>query len=155
MGLQAEQPLVRVERDVAAHLDGLSTVHEALDDFWSEIDAARGPRLDSMGEMLFASAVAEIAGNVVRHAYPQPTAGETFRMTLQLFPDRLDATLLDRGLPFDFTPPTRTADMRDALEDLDLDHGWGLPIVQAATDELDYKRLPDGSNRWRLCKRLP
>ncbi len=154
MGLQAEHPLVQIERDVSASLDGLATVHEALDDYWNAIEVAGGPHVDSMRQVLFASAVAEIAGNVVRHAYPDAGADATFRIRLHYFPDRLVATLLDHGLPFDFTPPTRTADMRDALDDLDLDHGWGLPIVQAATDELDYARLPDGSNRWRLVKLL-
>ncbi len=154
MGLQAEHPLVLIERDVSASLDGLATVHDALDDYWRAIKGAGGPPIDGMRQVLFASAVAEIAGNVVRHAYPDAVANATFRISLQYFPDRLEAILLDRGLPFDFTPPTRTADMRGALDDLDLDHGWGLPIVQAATDELDYERVPDGSNRWRLAKRL-
>lgn len=155
MGSQDERPLVRIERDVAAGLDGLATVHEVMSDYWDGVEAAGCGGFDRTWRALFDSAVAEIAGNVVRHAYPAPAPGDTFRMCLQCFPDRMEAILLDHGEPFHLLPPSRTADMRDALDDLDLDHGWGLPIVYAATDTVEYERLPDGANRWRLGKRFP
>lgn len=155
MDSKDDGPLVRVDRDVPAALDGLATVHQLMADYWRTVDSKGCCCADGMWRALFDSAIAEIAGNIVRHAYPEPVPGDTFHISLQCFPDRMEAVLLDHGLPFDFEPPSRTPDMRDALDDLDLDHGWGLPIVYAATDALDYERLPDGQNRWHLGKRLP
>jgi len=155
MDSQNDSPLLRVDHDIPAGLEGLDAVHEMIDDYWRAVESAGCCHADGTWRALFTSAIAEIAGNVVRHAYPDPGKDETFRITLQCFPDRMEAILLDRGLPFDFETPARGPDMRDTLDDFGLDHGWGLPIVTAATDSLDYERLPDGSNRWQLGKRLP
>lgn len=155
MASQADDPLVRIEREGHAGLDGLECVHEAMAEYWRSVDAARCCGADAASRTLFDSAIAEIAGNIVRYAYPEPTGDEWFRIILLCFPDRIEAILLDQGVPYDLEPPARSADMRDALDDLDLDHGWGLPIAYAATDSLEYDRLPGGYNRWRLDKRLP
>lgn len=149
-----ESPLVRVDRDIVAGMQGMDAVHESLDSYWNSVDAAGCCPAGGAWRALFNSAVAEIAGNIVRHAYPSGSDGETFGMTLLCYADRAEAILTHHGVTFDFTPPTRAADMRDALDNLDLDHGWGLPIVLAATDSLRYEQLPNGSNRWTLDKRL-
>lgn len=155
MDSRADDPLVRVEREAHAGPDGLERVHEVLAEYWRSVDASRCCVADATWRALFESAVAEIAGNIVRYAYPEPTGDDRFRITLQCFTDRMEAILLDQGVPYDLEPPVRSADMRDALDDFDLDHGWGLPIAYAATDSLEYERLPGGYNRWRLDKRLP
>lgn len=149
-----ESPLVRIDRDIVAAMRGMDAVHETIDSYWHSVDAADCCPMDGTWRALFNSAVAEIAGNIVRHAYEEPARDETFRMTLLCFPDRVEAILIDNGETFDFQPPSRSADMRDALDNFDLDHGWGLPIVLAATDSLRYEQLPNGSNRWILDKRL-
>lgn len=155
MGLQGKAPLVRVDREVCAGVAGLERVHELMAEYWRAVDTAGCCGADATWRALFDSAVAEIAGNIVRHAYPDPTDDDRFQVTLQCFDDRMEAILVDRGVPYDLSPPTRSADMRDVLDDFELDHGWGLPIAYAATDSLEYERLPDGSNRWRLDKRFP
>lgn len=149
-----EAPLVRMTRDIPAAMEGLDDVHDIIAEYWNAVDARECCSLDTMNRMLFDSAVAEIAGNIVRHAYPEQADGETFSLTLQCFLDRVEAILIDHGVSFDFAPPSRLPDMRDALDNLDLDHGWGLPIVYAATDSLQYERLADGSNRWQMDKRV-
>lgn len=155
MDLPTELPYIRVNRDIFAQIDALDSVHEVMADYWSAVSHRGCCQVDGTWRALFNSAVAEIAGNIIRHAYPDHKSGETFNITLQCFHDRVEAIMLDHGLPFDFTPPSRKPDMRDAIFDLDLDHGWGLPISYAATDSLEYERLPGGYNRWQMGKLLP
>lgn len=154
MDSQVESVLHSVDRDVIANLDGLESVHETIAEFWNAVNERECCQSDGTWQALFNSAIAEIAGNIVRHAYLDPESGEMFRITLQCFSNRVEAILLDHGAPFDFTMASRSPDMRDALENLDLDNGWGLPISYAAVDSLNYERLPDGHNRWHLTKRL-
>lgn len=155
MGSQGKEPLVRVHCESCTGIAGLERVHELMADYWRAVDTAGCGAADAGWRALFDSAVAEIAGNIVRHAYPEPADDDRFQVTLQCFCDRMEAILMDQGVPYNLEPPSRSADMRDALDDFDLDHGWGLPIAYAATDSLEYERLPDGSNRWRLDKRFP
>ncbi len=155
MDSESEAPLVRVDREIVAGMQGMNAVHETIDAYWVSVDAADCCPMDGTWRALFNSAVAEIAGNIVRHAYPQADDNDTFHMSLLCFPDRVEAVLIDDGEGFDFDPTGgRSADMRDALDNLDLDHGWGLPIVLTATDSLRYEQLPNGSNRWILDKRI-
>jgi serine/threonine-protein kinase RsbW len=146
---------VRVERDVAVEPDGLSILHEVMEAYWDAAEESGCPHVNGRWRALFDSAVAEIAANIVRHAYSESRGEEMFRITLQCFGDRMEAVLLDQGLPFDLALSARPPDMRGAVDDLELEHGWGLPIAQAASDSLHYERLASGYNRWRLDKRLP
>lgn len=150
-----EHPMIQVDGEAAATLDGMDDVHELLDRYWNKAaDAHLGPP-DSAWRGLFDSAVAEIAGNIVRHAFPPPLIATTFQISLRYFADRVEAIMLDRGIPYSPVPVLDLPDMRLALDDPELDHGWGLMIAHAVADNLDYERLGDGYNRWHIEKRLP
>jgi serine/threonine-protein kinase RsbW len=132
----------------AARPENLTAVHAALDRFWRRV-AARGIALDDELRFELATAVGEVAGNVVRHAYPAGP-GE-LRMALRLRAGAVEAVLTDRGVPFPGLGPG--SDLR-AVDPLELsDGGFGLDLVQAAVDRVDYARAR-GVNRWRLVKQI-
>ena len=152
---ERERCLCCLERDVEASLEGLEYVHGLLDEFWQQIQQVPVRQPDATWKALFASATAEVAGNVIRHAYPESEPDTFFRFSLSCYTDRLVATLTDHGIPCMVMPEPRSPDMRITLDDPDLDHGWGLPIAHAASDALDYQRLDNGYNRWQIDKYLP
>ena len=100
----------------------------------------------------FATSLAEVAANIVRHAYPPGTAADLVQIRLRLYPNRAEATLTDAGIPYE--PPSRPPASADR-DLLDLaEGGWGLAIARAAVDDLRYRRLPGGKNRWQIVKRM-
>jgi anti-sigma regulatory factor (Ser/Thr protein kinase) len=54
--------------------------------------------------------------------------------------------------------PPRSASVRAALR-LDAgdlpEHGYGLPLIRAVMDEVEYERREPGRNFWRLARRRP
>lgn len=102
--------------------------------------------------MEFATAVGEIAANIIRHALPASTEEAGFQLQLRLYLSRVEAEFTDRGLPFDAgaEAPHTTPDAGALWE-----HGYGLALARAALDELRYERGDSGCNTWRLIKRLP
>jgi serine/threonine-protein kinase RsbW len=99
---------------------------------------------------LFRTAVAEIAANIIRHAYPPSATTRPFGLRILVYADRLVAQFTDHGViwePSD-TPPTP--------DPLDLpEGGLGLAVARGALDELSYRRDSDGTNVWQLVKRFP
>ncbi len=152
--MTTEEPLARIEGEASASLDGLDVVHALLTEYWIVAEAALTQPVDAMWRALFDTAVGEIAGNIVRHAYPPAAPTATFQLVVTCYLDRMEAMMLDQGTPYVLMPAVGKPDMRDALDNIDLDHGWGLPIAHAAADGLEYTRLPDGRNRWLITKRL-
>ncbi len=151
----------------------LGVLHGLLGRFWAGVDQAvpAPPRL--VCRLSFATAVAEIAANIVRHAYPAGTAQSgRLRLRLRAFPDRIEARFTDRGLPFTSPQPiavgesaepaaTGCGDVKggpgpDPLDDVSrvAESGYGLRLARATLDELEYTRTPGGRNTWRLVKRL-
>lgn len=112
----------------------LDRVHASLDQLWSA-----APLVAVRDRELFATAVIEIAGNILAHT------GSAFecRITLTVCDESLVAVLEDTG---------------DAVE-VDLEAvGWpdelaesgrGLAIARAAVDEVSYRRAGD-HNVWRI-----
>ena len=96
--------------------------------------------------MAFELGVTEIATNIVRHAYPTHPVGE-LEVRLQLYADRLEAQLLDRGQPFE--EPTASRDPEVLREG-----GFGLIVTRRALDLVEYSRSHEGRNCWRLVKRF-
>ena len=96
---------------------------------------------------LFRTAVAEIAANIVRHAYPPSTAERPFELQIQVYPDRLVARFADKGVAWDPTDEPSVPDPLDLPEG-----GLGLAVARGALDELSYRREPDGTNVWQLVK---
>jgi len=105
------------------------------------------PLPEAKSRMAFELGVTEIATNIVRYAYPARPVGE-LEVRLQLYTDRLEALLLDRGQPFEEpTSPERDPSVLP-------EGGLGLPLTRRALDVVEYSRSPDGRNCWRLMKRF-
>jgi serine/threonine-protein kinase RsbW len=126
----------------------LAAVHAALDRAWLVLDAASPAPPATGWRDLFRTAVAEIAANVVRHAYPPSRAARPFELQVLLYDDRIEALFLDHGVAWD------PAEEPVAPDPLDLpEGGLGLAVARGALDELSYRRERDGRNVWRLVKR--
>jgi anti-sigma regulatory factor (Ser/Thr protein kinase) len=95
------------------------------------------------------TAVAEIAANIVRHAYAGRANGR-YRLRLLLFPGRIEARFYDWGGEFHEpagAPREPPADPLDIAEG-----GYGLLLARAMLDALEYDRCDPDENRWRLVK---
>ncbi len=154
MHTEHDAPLLQVDGDAEASLDGMDAFHGLLERYWR----AAGGRLpcppDARWRALFDSSVAEIAANIVRHAYRPADRPATFHVSLRCYGDRMEAVLVDNGVPYVLVPMVDPTDMAKSLETLDLEGGWGLPIAHAAADDVEYTRSEDGWNMWRIDKRL-
>jgi len=129
----------------------LALMSAGLDHFWEVVEAAgRSPSSAWRAEL--ETAVMEIVGNVVRHAYPPGHKPGNVKLRLRLYADRVEALVTDRGVPFDEPAPKRPLDTGAPLALPE--RGYGLAVARAAVDQLDYSRRARGSNRWRLVKRL-
>jgi serine/threonine-protein kinase RsbW len=127
-------------------------MHAGLAHFWVAAAAAgRAPGPAWRAEL--ETAVMEIVGNVLRHAYPPGHRAGNVKLRLRLYADRVEALVTDRGVPFEEPPPSAPVPTDDPLALPE--GGYGLAVARAALDRLEYSRRPRGSNRWRLVKRLP
>lgn len=125
--------------ETTASPDGLDQVHALFAELW-----AGASDVEPADRIAFETAVAEVAANIVEHA----GRGEQVAMRLHLRApeDRVEAHLEDLGYPYD-GGPAAPAEVDDLAE-----HGRGLVIARALTDELVYER--DGAvNRWFLLRR--
>ena len=94
---------------------------------------------------MFETAVIEIAGNIVQHGSSEASINCT--LTIEVYPDRLDAHFRDDGV----AAPVNidTASMPDPLAE----SGRGLAMAKAALDALVYERH-DNNNFWTLSRLL-
>ncbi len=123
----------------------MDAIHATLARAWQAIDRMLATPPDTLWRMYVATAVGEIAANIITHAHREaPAAAE---MELCLLPDRLVITFRDRGTPF---VEHGTNPDSDPLAE----HGRGIPLARAALDDLTYTRTPDGENIWVLVKML-
>lgn len=126
----------------------MDAVHALLARVWEVMDRTLGNPPESLWRMYLATAVGEIAANIITHAYRDAPAGATAVMDAHLFPDRLTITFRDRGAPWPGDAPT-TSDPDDLAES-----GRGITLARAAVDALTYTRTPNGENVWVLEKRF-
>src|SRR5439155_10049253 len=96
--------LVRERLALEARPAALDALHAALERFWSAAEQVGSAPPGREWRLRFETGLAEVLGNVVRHAYPVP-AGGRLELELRLYADRAEARLLDHGLPF--TQPDR------------------------------------------------
>ena len=138
---------------VPATAEQLTAIHAALDRLWDAADTmvAQPPSQD--WRLRFATAVAEVAGNIVRHAYPAgKTVRGSMRLRLRLYADRVVAGFADHGIPFVMPSEVSGPLGSDPLELPE--GGYGLALSRASLDRLDFRRTPGGTNCWRLVKRF-
>jgi serine/threonine-protein kinase RsbW len=136
-------PPVRANVTLPAAEESLAAVHAVIAAVWDQASD-----VGDIERMLFETAVAEIAGNVVEHGVAiSERAGYpvTFTMTVICAYDRIVALFEDDGKPavVDLTQVSMPDDMSES--------GRGLALAQAVLDDLTYERT-DGSNRWRLVR---
>lgn len=125
-------------------------MHAALDRAWAAVDRLAPAAPTSRWRDLFRTAVAEIAANIIRHAYPPSGTARPFELRVLVYPDRVVALFADSGVAWE------PADEPAAPDPLELpEGGLGLAVARGALDELSYRREPDGRNVWRLVKRFP
>ena len=176
----SRRPLVRVAIHVPATAARLQDVHDALARFWAAVARRLGSAPPGAWRAAFETAVAEVAANIVRHAYPPGFPPGTMRFRLHAYRDAIEARFADHGVGFrapaapgndaprrPLAPQPAPAapaaagaagedDLDDLLAALELaEGGYGLPLAQAALDTLDYRRSARGENEWWLVKRLP
>ena len=120
-------------------VDHLEAVHDALARFWSLLDDMP----DQRWRLLFETAVAEVAANIVEHAEPP-----YFTMRIRMGSDCVIAEFTDSGKGW--AGPTGPAAI---LDDLSAERGRGLTLAGTAVDEVAYERQ-GLVNRWRLTKNL-
>jgi anti-sigma regulatory factor (Ser/Thr protein kinase) len=137
---------------VPATAEELATIHAILDRFWAAVDAAMVQPPDRDWRLEFATGLAEIATNIVRHAYPTGASSGPMELRLRAYLDRVVACLTDRGVAFRMPPEPRDSPGRDPMELPE--GGYGLAAARACVDRLDYSRTPNGENRWRLLKQF-
>jgi len=129
------------EHLLARHVDPtlLDAINELLAGLWAD-----EPHISQADRMMFETAVAEIAGNIVCHG------GADVEMTLRLWarPDRVVARFEDNGRAL--SPDVVTA--AEMPGDLD-ETGRGVALAKATVDEVSYQREGE-HNEWTLVRLL-
>lgn len=127
----------------------LDSIHSALDRTYAAVDSVDAEPMAPRWRDLFRIGVAEIAANIIRHAYPPSTTARPFEVQFLVYRDHVVAEFIDRGVAWE---PTEDMSLPDPL-DLP-EGGLGLAVARGALDEMTYRRRPDGSNVWRLTKQF-
>jgi anti-sigma regulatory factor (Ser/Thr protein kinase) len=134
--------------------DALDAVHQALEGFWNWFDRVYAGHLPSAWRIQFATAVVEIATNVVRHANPGGPANNRHVVEFCTADGAVVACLTDQGLPFAGQLGPSSPGGTPVPDDLEAipEAGYGLAPAQVCVDELSYERRPDGTNCWTFRK---
>ena len=134
----------RLELSAPATPDMVDLVHAVLEKLWAAHDD-----VGMTDRIRFETAVIEILGNIVEHAYeldaPAPGAitARRFDVRLTATDRELVASFGDDGIPM-------ALDLSDVvMPGEDAESGRGLALAMAALDDLTYDRQ-DGRNHWRL-----
>jgi anti-sigma regulatory factor (Ser/Thr protein kinase) len=144
--------LVETMRAPAEHA-GLDALHPFLEHIWTQTGQILPEPPDTHWWLLVCTAMAEIAANIVHHAYPAGHAPGVFHLRVRLYADRVEGCYTDRGVVFrelSYPPPISGDDLMELPEG-----GMGLSIARTALDHLHYRRTGAGTNVWRLVKRFP
>lgn len=137
----------RLHVELPAEPESLDRVQDALARLWEE-----SPSVSMVDRIRFETAVVEVVGNVVEHAYSLDTAhghhpGRAFDVRVELGDERLRAQISDNGLPVALDLGAVTMPGEDA------ESGRGLALALATVDDLSYDRV-EGRNVWvLLCRR--
>lgn len=135
--------------EIPASPEQLSAIHAALARFWTAAEGELLPPVGSDWRHAFDTAVAEIATNIMRHAYPDEKGLLQLRLRCKM--NMVQADFTDSGVPFHRMP--RQAKPAPAEREELPEGGFGLDLISAFVDRLAYHRTPSGTNRWLLVKR--
>ena len=119
--------------------DGFDAVHDLLEKLWKD-----APDVETLDRFGFETALIELVSNVFQHGDSEITPLCT--VTVTVYPDRIECSLLDAGTPHDLQLKGR------AMPDEYAESGRGIILIQALVDELSYTREID-RNRWRMVKK--
>jgi serine/threonine-protein kinase RsbW len=105
-------------------------------------------------------AVDEACSNVVRHAYDPRHAQEwhwqhrdpEIQLELRAEPDQLVVTITDHGRHFDFESH-RHVSLPERIQSM-ASNGYGIAMMEALMDDVQYTSDPKDGNRLRMVKRL-
>lgn len=136
----------RLELSAPATPEMLDLLHAVLEQLW-----ASHQDVGTTDRVRFETAVIEILGNIVEHAYEIDATvapgSRRFDVTLTATDTELVATFGDDGVPMgiDLSAVAMPDDLAES--------GRGLAIAMASVDDLSYERV-DNRNLWRLtCTR--
>jgi serine/threonine-protein kinase RsbW len=127
-----EPAVIRASMEI--DLASLDHMHEMLSALWEAV-----PSVPTRDRLMFATAVAEIAANVIDHSLPSRTQWE---LELRASHDRIEALFRDNGPALDASIPDAPAD--------DAPRGRGLALAHAAADVHYQRREPH--NEWRIVR---
>ena len=117
----------------------LKRVHALLARLW-----AQEPSVTAQDRMLFTTAVAEVATNIIKHR--EPGVQTDMVLTLRIDSAGIEAFFADDGKPVESIAPDESPP--DGLAE----SGRGLEIARATLDEFTYQRTGE-SNHWHLVRR--
>ena len=95
--------------------------------------------------------ITELVGNVVRHAQ---SAHGRFQMLLEYYADRLVITVIDTGQGFTFRDVPEIGTVRSDGDSEERLGGFGLPLLELMSDELEFTRTDPHGTTVRAEKRL-
>jgi len=135
----------RVEVSAPATPEMMNLAHDAIERLWSVHEG-----VGTVERIRFETAVVEILGNIIEHAYELDTSGNPqtrrFDLALTVTDEEVVAEFGDDGRPV-------ALDLSAvAMPDDEAESGRGLAMAKAAVDDLSYDRV-EGRNHWRLSVR--
>lgn len=127
----------------------LATVHTALERLWVSLDQllARPPNMT--WRLQVATAVAEIASNIVQYAYPISADSRPMHLGVFIYHDHTAIYFIDVGILAVLPQSIDSSTMAD-LSTIP-DNGYGLDLARLCVDCLDYTRISN-ANCWQLTK---
>lgn len=147
LGVLADVP-DRISLMARADPEIMELVHAALSQLWvAHPDITEGDRIR------FETAVMEVLGNIIEHAYRLDSGSDSpdaharrFHLVLGVTHDQVVATFGDNGEPAELDLSAAS------MPGMEAESGRGLPLAKAALDELHFERI-DGRNHWTLVRR--
>jgi serine/threonine-protein kinase RsbW len=118
---------------------GIDAIHDMLDELWE-----KAPSVDQMDRFRFATAIIELASNVIRHA--DSGAGVTWTLVLGASERELVASMDDTGIAAEL-------DLDREMPEVYAESGRGIPLLRALMDDVVYERRGH-LNHWLLRRTL-
>ena len=133
------------EMTIPATVENIEKVTDFVNGQLEEIDCP------IKAQMQIDIAIDEIFGNIAYYAYTPKTGEATVQVEIKNFPERLELTFIDKGIPYN------PLENKDPDVTLDIEKrkigGLGIFLVKEMMDEVSYE-YADGQNILKLKKNL-